>query len=70
MAKKIIAKCDVSGHLRSGYFKLTLSDEEYKEFSESTKEDKETWIKDCGTFRLDDYEVYDYDIWSIEEDGD
>ena len=48
----------VAGHLRNGHYELVLSDEEYKKFEESSREEKEDWIRD-GEFILDDYSLED-----------
>lgn len=48
----------VCGHLRDGHYELKLTDEEYKEFQQSTDEEKEDWIRD-GDLIIDSYRVDD-----------
>lgn len=56
--KKIIANLDyIQGHLRYGHIELELSNEKYEEFNNSSEEEKEEWIKECGTPVVDDYEI-------------
>lgn len=57
----------VQGYLRYGHWELFLEDEELVEFKNSTKEEQELWLKDNGSFILDDYEINDYgDLQKIE----
>lgn len=70
MAKKIIAKCMLNGYLKYGRWELTLSDEDYKKFAESSEDDKKEWIKEDGKLIVETYSVNDSDIYRIEEDGD
>ena len=65
--KKITAQCTADGHLRYGHYDLELSDEEYAEFSQLDESGKEAWIKESGVFTLDDWRVYDTDIYKIQE---
>ena len=44
--------------LRDGHYELKLTDEEYKEFQQSTDEEKEDWIRD-GDLIIDSYRVDD-----------
>lgn len=65
--KTITAKCTADGYLRYGTYTLSLSDEEYEEFSKLSESEKGDWIKEGGSFELDDYELNDTDIYEINE---
>lgn len=65
MSVRIIADVEyVSGHLRTGYYELNLTHEEYTEYKALSEEKQEDWIREGGNFIVDDYEVND--IGSIE----
>lgn len=63
--KTIIAECTVDGHLRYGHYELELSDEKYEEFKSISEEEQEKMIRKKGHLEVDDYEVYDTYIESI-----
>lgn len=57
----ITAEVDyVIGYLRYGHWELSLEGKELEEFKNSSKEDQESYLKDNGSFVLDDYEINDY----------
>ena len=57
---KIIAEIDyINGHLRYAHYELNLTDEELKEFKNSSKKDQQHWIADEGDLIIDDYYLND-----------
>lgn len=60
MSKIITAQVDyVSGHLRYGHYELALNDEEYLEYHNMSKEAQKEYIKENGTFEVDDFRIND-----------
>ena len=58
--KTLIAEVEyVAGHLRSGHYKLKLTDDEYREFENMSDEDQESYIKRRGSLIADDFDVDD-----------
>jgi hypothetical protein len=60
----------LAGHLRYGHKELTLTEEEYKEYSAMSKEERMEYFQvNCGIvvddFELDDYEDSDDGLDSI-----
>jgi len=64
---RITAECDyIQGHLRSGYFKLLLTDEELVEFKTLSKKEQLSWIRSEGDLKITDYDIDDSSISDFE----
>lgn len=58
--KRIELNCDfIQGYIRDAHYELKLSDDEYKEFMDLSKEEQIKWIKE-GNFVIDDYCIESY----------
>lgn len=64
---RIIAKCDLLGHLRSGIYDLALTEEEFAEYSSLDQYEQREFIKHNAKLTVWDYEIDDVEIYSIED---